>query len=181
MPPLNGIFILAELPAEIADRIRAINERYDQKLARYKPPHITLTGSSGAGPIPPSADIDEIRAKLQPITASTAPITLSFGPPQHFMQTNILVLPIDPHGPIRILHDRLVTSGLPFTRARYTFSPHATLSLYPTLDPKSIRELLKTRMPEPFVISAIQLYHTRDPQPSRKLLELPLTGESPKA
>jgi len=30
------------------------------------------------------------------------------------------------------------------------------------------------------VISAIQLYHTRDPQPSRKLLELPLTGEPKK-
>jgi len=181
LPPLNGIFILAELPDDIARRIRAINERYDQKLARYKPPHLTLTGSSGAGPFPPSVDIEEMRAKLQPITDSTAPITLSFGPPQRFMQTDILVLPIDPHGPMRILHDRLVTSGLPFTKARYTFSPHSTLSLYPTLDPKSIRELLKTRMPEPFVIGAIQLYHTRDPQPSRKLLELPLTGGSPKA
>jgi 2'-5' RNA ligase len=179
--PLNGIFILAELPEEIADRIRAINERYDQKLARYRPPHITLTGSSGAGPIPPSIDVEEMRAKLQPITESTAPITLSFGQPQRFMQTDILVLPIDPHGAIRVLHDRLVASGLPFTRARYTFSPHATLSLYPRLDPESIRELLKIRMSEPFVISAIQLYHTRDPQPSRKLLELPLTGGSPKA
>ncbi|HEX9310930.1 MAG TPA: 2'-5' RNA ligase family protein, partial [Gemmatimonadaceae bacterium] len=99
---------------------------------------------------------------------------------QRFMQTDIIVLPIDPHGPIRILHDRLVTSGLPFTRARYTFSPHCTLSLYQSLDPKSVRELLNTRILEPFVISAIQLYHTRDPQPSRKLLELPLTGGSEK-
>jgi len=179
--PLNGIFILAELPEEIGERIRAINERYDQKLARYKPPHITLTGSSGAGPIPPSIDIEELRSKVQPITDSTAPITLSFGLPHRFMQSDIIVLPIDPHGPIRVLHDRLVTSGLPFTRARYTFSPHTTLSLYPSLDPQSIRELLQTRMPEPFVISAIQLYHTRDPQPSRKLLELPLSGGSPKA
>ena len=179
--PLNGIFILAELPGEIGERIRAINERYDQKLARYKPPHITLAGSSGAGPIPPSIGVEEMRAKVQPITDSTAPITLSFGPPHRFMQSDIIVLPIDPHGPIRVLHDRLVTSGLPFTRARYTFSPHTTLSLYPSLDPKSIRELLETRMPEPFVISAIQLYHTRDPQPSRKLFELPLTGGSPQA
>ena len=178
--PLNGIFILAELPEEIAERIRAVNERHDQKLARYKPPHITLTGSSGVGPIPPAIGVEELRARLQPITDTTAPITLSFGQPHRFMQTDIIVLPIDPHGPIRILHDRLATSGLPFTRARYTFSPHTTLSLYPSLDPKAIRELLKTRMPEPFVISAIQLYHTRDPQPSRKLLELPLTGGSPK-
>jgi 2'-5' RNA ligase len=178
--PLNGIFILAELPSEIASQVRAINERYDPKLSRYKPPHLTLTGSSGAGPIPPSVSVEEMREKLEPITSDTAPITLSFQPAQRFMQTNIIVLPIDPHGALRILHDRIITSGLPFTRARYTFSPHSTLSLYQSLDAKSIRELLKTRMPEPFVISAIQLYHTRDPQPSRKLLELPLTGGSQK-
>ena len=94
------------------------------------------------------------------------------------MQTDIIVLPIDPHGPLRLLHDRVVTSGLPFTRARYTFSPHSTLSLYQSLDSKAIRELLKIRLPEPFVIDAIQVYHTRDPQPSRKLLELPLAGAS---
>ena len=177
---LNGIFILAELPVEIADRVREINERYDLKLSRYKPPHLTLTGSSGAGPIPPSVSVEEMREKLEPITRDTAPITLSFQPPQRFMQTNIIVLPLDPHGPLRVLHDRIISSGLPFTRARYTFSPHSTLSLYQSLNAKAIRELLKTRIPEPFVISAIQLYHTRDPQPSRKLLELPLTGGSQK-
>jgi 2'-5' RNA ligase len=177
---LNGIFILAELPAEIADRVREINERYDTRLARYRPPHITLTGSSGAGPIPPSVTVDEIRGKLEPVTTGTAPITVSFQPPQRFMHTDIIVLPIEPNGPIRALHDGIITSGLPFTRARYTFSPHATLSLYQSLDAKSIRELLKTRMPEPFVLSAIQVYHTRDPQPSRKLLELQLTGGSKK-
>jgi 2'-5' RNA ligase len=177
---LNGIFILAELPSEIANQVRAINERYDPKLSRYKPPHLTIAGSSGAGPIPPSVSVEEMREKLEPIARETPPIELAFQPAQRFMQTNIVVLPIDPHGPLRTLHDRIVTSGLPFARARYTFSPHATLNLYQSLDAKSIRELLKTRIPEPFVISAIQLYHTRDPQPSRKLLELRLTGGSQK-
>jgi 2'-5' RNA ligase len=178
--PLNGIFILAELPGAVAERVREINERYDPRLARYKPPHLTLTGSSGAGPIPPSVSVEEIQAKLEPITAETAPITLSFQAPQRFMQTDIIVLPVDPHGPLRLLHDRIVSSGLPFTRARYTFSPHSTLSLYQSLDAKSIRELLKSRLSDPFVINAIQVYHTRDPQPSRKLLELALTGGSKK-
>jgi 2'-5' RNA ligase len=173
---VNGIFILAELPEGVAERIRAINERYDPRLARYKPPHVTLTGSSGAGPIPASISIDEIRQKIEPITSDTAPITVSFKAPERFMQTNIVVLPIDSHGALRILHDRIVASGLPFARARFTFSPHCTLSLYQTLGADSVRELLKTRITEPFVINAIQLYHTRDPQPSRKLLELPLTG-----
>ena len=173
---INGIFILAELPADIADQIRSVNEQYDPKLARYKPPHITLTGSSGVGPIPASVTVKELRAAVGPIAQTTEPLTLSFQPPQRFMQTNIIVLPIAPHGAIRVLHDRLITSGLPFTRSRYTFSPHATLSLYPSRDSKSLRELLDVRIPEPFVISAIQLYHTREPQPSRKLLELQLTG-----
>ena len=177
---LNGIFILAELPDEIGEQIRVINERYDPKLARSKPPHITLTGSSGVGPIPPSVGVDQMRESLEPIARTTAPLTLSFQPPQRFLQTNIIVLPIDPHGPIRVLHDKLITSGLPFTRARYTFSPHATLSLYPSRDSRSVRELLDVRIPESFVISAIQVYHTRDPQPSRKLLELQLTGGSEK-
>ena len=177
---INGIFILSELPDEVGERIRILNERYDPKLARYKPPHITFTGSSGAGPIPPSVDVEELRRKLEPIALATAPITLHFQPPQRFMATDIIVLPIDPHGPIRILHDKLVKSGLPFTRARYTFSPHATLSLYPSLDPTSLRELLSARIPEKFVIDAIQVYHTRDPQPSRKLLELPLAGRPAK-
>jgi 2'-5' RNA ligase len=178
--PLNGIFILAELPSDVAQRVREINERYDPKLARYKPPHVTVTGSSGAGPIPPSVKVEEMRERLEPITRDTPPMTLRFRLPQKFMQTDIIVLPLDPHGPLRILHDRIVSSGLHFGRARYTFSPHATLSLYPTLDAASARELLKVRIPEPFVISAIQLYHTQDPQPSRKLLELPLTGGSEK-
>jgi 2'-5' RNA ligase len=178
--PLNGIFILAELTGEVAERIRIINEQFDPKLARYKPPHITLTGSSGAGPIPPSVSVDEMREKIQPIASSTAPITLNFRPAQRFMQTGIIVLPVDPHGPLRVLHDRIVTSGLRFARARYTFSPHATLSLYPTPDAAAVKELLNVRISEPFVISAIQLYHTRDPQPSRRLLELPLTGGSKK-
>lgn len=178
--PLNGIFILAELPGTPGEQIRAINERYDPKLARYRPPHITLTGSSGAGPLPPSVSLEEMRGAIEPITRTTAPLTLSLGRPQRFMQTDTIVLPIDPHGAIRILHDRLITSGLPFTRARYTFSPHVTLSLYRSRDARSVRELLDVRIPEPFVIDSIQLYHTRDPQPSRKLLELQLTGGTEK-
>ncbi|MFN2635447.1 MAG: 2'-5' RNA ligase family protein [Gemmatimonadaceae bacterium] len=178
---LNGIFVLAELPEAIAEQIKAINERYDPRLARYKPPHITLTGSSGSGPIPPSVRVDELREKLEPVASDVSPMELTFGRPQRFMQTGIIVLPLNSHGPLRVLHDRIATSGLPFTRARYTFSPHTTLSLYQTLDAKAERELLNVRIPEPFVISAIQLYHTRDPQPSRKLLELQLTGASAKA
>ncbi len=92
-----------------------------------------------------------------------------------FMQSEIVVLPLDPHGPLRILHDRIATSGLPFLRARFTFSPHCTLSLYPTLTRDTERELLAVRIRDNAQIDRITVYQTLDPQPSKKLLELPLS------
>lgn len=172
----NGIFIIAEVGGEAGRLIREINERFDPRLARYKAPHVTLTGSSGAGPIPPSFTASQLLEKLAPVASSTAPLSLRFGPPLRFMQTEIIVLPLDPHGPLRVLHDRITTCGLAFQRARFTFSPHCTLSLYPTLTRETARELLAMRVREPAVIDRITVYQTLDPQPSKMLLDLPLTA-----
>jgi 2'-5' RNA ligase len=170
----NGIFIIAEIGREAGERIREINEKYDPRLARYKAPHVTITGSSGAGPIPATVSVDQLSDKLVPIASSIPPMTLRFGPPLRFMQTDIVVLPLDPHGPLRVLHDRIATSGLPFQQARFTFSPHCTLSLYPTLNRESERELLAIRVTEPVIIDRLTVYQTLDPQPSKKLLDLQL-------
>lgn len=172
----EGIFILAELKGEAGRKIREINERYDPRLARYKPPHLTITGSSGVGPIPANVSVNELREKLEPVTSTTPPLELSLRAAQRFLQTNIIVLPLDHYGPLRELHDRIATSGLPFARSRHTFSPHCTLSLYVTHAPEIERELLRTVIPDTVIIDSIQFYHTRDPQPSRLLLELPLSG-----
>ena len=170
----NGIFIIAELGGEAGKLIRAINEQYDPRLARYKAPHITITGSSGVGPIPASTSVAELKEKLVPITSSTEPLSLRFAAPIRFMQSDIIVLPLDPHGPLRVLHDRIATSGLPFQSARFTFTPHCTLTLYPTLTRDLERELLQVRINEPVILDRLTVYHTMDPQPSKKLLELPL-------
>lgn len=173
---LNGIFIIATLEGDAGEQIRAINERFDPRLARYKAPHVTITGSSGVGPISSSVSTVELWEKLAPITSSTAPMTLLFGSPLRFMQTEIVVLPLDPHGRLRVFHDRLAGTGLPFGRARFTFSPHCTLTLYATLTPDAVRELLALRVNAPAVIDRVTVVQALDPQPSRILLELPLTG-----
>lgn len=175
---LNGIFIVADLNTEVAKKIRDINAQFDPKLAASRQPHVTITGSSGAGPIPPHVSVAEIETRLRPIADTTPPMQLKFGKPQRFLQSEIVVLPLDPHGELRRLHDRIVSSGIPFTRARFTFTPHCTLSLYPTLTPDSARHLLSVRIDDEVTIDRIDVYHTNDPQPARKLLELPLTGET---
>jgi 2'-5' RNA ligase len=174
----NGIFMIAELGGEAGKRIREINERYDPRLARYKAPHVTITGSSGVGPLPASVSIAELKEKLEPIVQSTPPMILHFSAPVRFMQTDIIVLPLDPHGPLRVFHDRVASCGLPFQQARFTFTPHCTLTLYPTLTREVERELLSMRITEPVVIDHVTMYHTLDPQPSKKLLELRLSAES---
>lgn len=171
-----GIYIIVELPGEAGARVRAIQEKYDPKLAKLNPPHLTLAGSSGVGSIPAETPLAELRAALEPIASTTPPMLLPLGLPLRFMKTNIVVLPMDPHGPLRGLHERIARSGLTFKPARFSFTPHVTMSFFPTLTPAVERELLSQRVDAPAVIDRFQVYLTRDPQPSRKLLELELKG-----
>lgn len=173
-----GIFVLAELPGDAGAMVRDIQQRFDPKLARLTPPHVTLVGSSGVGSMPTDTPVAQIRAALEPIAASTAPMELAMGLPLRFMQTDIVSLPLDHNGPLRALHERIARSGLPFKQARFRFTPHCTLSFYPTLTPARERELLALRVHAPAIIDRLQVYLTRDPQPSKLLFDIALTGEA---
>jgi 2'-5' RNA ligase len=174
----NGVFVVAELTGSVRERVAEIQREVDPKLARFTPPHVTIIGSSGVGPLRFGTSAAEMRRAFEPVTSDTAPIELAFGAPLRFMQTSIIVLPLDAHGALRTLHERLVASGsahgLSFERARFTFYPHCTLSFYPTPTPERERYLLSLRVSDPFTIASIQCYETRDPLPSRKVLELQL-------
>jgi 2'-5' RNA ligase len=171
MPPLTGLYVIAELSGAVGERIRRINVEFDPRLARLQvAPHVTIVGSSGMGPIRPDVPLDELRERLAPIAAATPPMTLQFGPP------TVVVLPLSPHGPLRALHEAIKASGLPYARPRFTFSPHATLSLYRELTRETERRLMSIRIDEPVVVDRITLTETRDPMPPRPMLELPLGG-----
>jgi 2'-5' RNA ligase len=160
----------------VGERIAALQRTYDPRLARLGPPHVTLTGSSGMGPIAADTTIDELRERLAPIAASTPPITLSPGRPTRFMQTEIVVLPLDPHGPLRTLHERIKTSGLRAAAPRFFYTPHVTLSLYREQPPAVLKELLAVRVDEPIVVTEIEAHLTRDTGEARELLRLTLDG-----
>jgi 2'-5' RNA ligase len=173
----GGVFVIAEVKGPAAKRIRKIQKRFDPRLASEWPPHVTLAGSSGMGPIDAKTPVDELRERLETVARETPPMLLAFGHPVRFMQTNIVVLPLNPHGPLRQLHERIKSSGLRFDPPRFYFTPHVTLSFYPEHPPEKLRELLGLPVPEPADVEAIQVYHTRQDKASKKLFELPLTGE----
>jgi 2'-5' RNA ligase len=172
----SGIFILAPINGPAGERIAQVQAEFDPKLARLGPPHVTLAGSSGMGPIFPRTTPDELREHLAPIAQRTPPIELKFGPPTRFMQTEIVVLPLDPHGPLRALHEAIKTSGLRAMAPRFYFTPHATLSLYREQPREAMRALLAMRFDEPATIETIECHLTSDTGESKELLTLELAG-----
>jgi 2'-5' RNA ligase len=174
----QGIFVLAEIGGVVGDMVRAIQERFDPKLLRNIPPHVTLVGSSGLGPIAGATPLEDLQSALAPIAASTPPLELSLHRAHRFMQTDIIVLPLDPHGALRELHERIGATKLPFAQSRFTFTPHVTLSFFRTLTPAQRRELLAIRIKERLVIEHLRCSLTQEPMPPRTLAEFPLRGES---
>jgi 2'-5' RNA ligase len=174
--PGTGIYVIIPLQPSLATTVGAIQTRFDPKLARLMPPHITIVGSSGAGPIAPTTTPEQLMAALAPIAASTPPMTLELGDPVRFMQTEIIVLPLRPYGPLRELHERIAASGLTYAKPRFAFTPHITLSFYRQLSNEDRRTLLATRIDEPVLVTQIEASRSNDPQPARHLLTLPLGG-----
>lgn len=173
-----GIIVMSELRGELAARVLEIQRRVDPRMAAELPPHVTITGSSGMGPIAPDVSDETLRAALEPVVAATTPFTVRLQPPMRFMQSTVVVMQIDPNGPIRALHERVKLSGVQYETARFTFTPHLTLSFYPELARDTLRDLLRFRIDEPVPIDSIQAYRAIDLTRTKKILDLPLTGSS---
>ena len=174
----SGIFVIAPIGGDVGARIAELQRRYDPRLATLdQAPHVTLAGSSGMGPIAPDTTPAELEAALAPIAVATPPLTLRFGRPTRFMQTQIVVLPLDPHGPLRTLHERIKTSGLRAAGPRFYFTPHVTLNLYRELPRELLATLLAERFDEAVIIDSIEAHLTKDTGESRLLMRMGL-GET---
>jgi 2'-5' RNA ligase len=172
----SGIFLIAPITGPVGDRIAALQNEHDPRILKLGRPHVTLVGSSGAGPISPNTTIEELEERIGPIAAETAPIELRFGRPTRFMQTEIVVLPLDPHGPLRTLHERVKMSGLRSAAPRFFFTPHATLSLYRALPEDVLKSLLRQQFFETVVVDTLEAHLTRDSGESYKMGSWALTG-----
>jgi 2'-5' RNA ligase len=173
-----GIVIVAEIGGDIGERIHAVQERFDPRMAAELPPHLTFIGSSGMGPISVRTSPETLEEALFPAAGAASPLTLHFEPPLQFMQSQVVVLPIDPNGPVRALHEsiaeRIRAAGITTERARFTFTPHCTLNLYRQLPAQDLRQLLALRFEESFVIDEIQAYRATGPAGTQRLFTLGL-------
>ena len=171
-----GSFVLVPVLGAARDALDAMRRVTDPKLAATNRPHLSLTGSSGAGPILPDLPLERVRASLEAAVGAVAPFTITAGRPMRFPGTDIVSFELDPHGPLRALHERVKGSGLRFGPVRFPFSPHLTISFYRTLDRAAERRLLTLRLDAPIVVDRLELSRTNDPQPPDTVLTVMLGG-----
>lgn len=175
-----GIVVVAEIRGDAAARIHEVQRKYDPRMAAELPPHLTLIGSSGMGPISVRTATERLREALLSAARATSPMTLSFEPPMRFMQSDVVVLPVDPNGPVRELHEqmaeRIRAAKIVTDRARFTFTPHCTLSFYRELPDSALSELLAMRFEAAVLIDAVQAYRATGPSGTERLFSLPLSG-----
>ena len=168
---------MSQLRGPLAERVLELQRRFDPRMAGELPPHITIAGSSGMGPIHPSTTDDALRDALEQVAVMTAPLIVQLQAPMQFMQSNVVVMQIDPNGAIRALHERIKSCGLSYEAARFTFTPHLTLSFYPELTRDRLRELRTFRVETPLIIDSIQAYRAVDLTRTLKIADLPLVGD----
>ena len=166
----SGLFVLVPIEGAAGERIAAIQREYDPRLAAQGVPHLTLIGSSGMGPIDAATPPDEVGAVLEEITADTPPLALPLGHPIRFMQSDVVVMTLDPHGPLRGIHERVKSAGFRSSPPRFAFTPHVTLSFYREQPRERLRELLSLRVDEPAEIRHLRLYHTWEHNVKTELL-----------
>ena len=172
----DGIYIVADLFGPEADRIAALQQKLDPKFANLFRPHVTLAGSSGAGLLPLHTSIDQLMTALATVSAAVAPLDFVFGAPERFPATNIIMLPLPVHGPVRWLHDRIATCGLPFGAPKFAFTPHCTVHFFRTMTDEAWTRAQRFRVRAPIRVDRIQAYATREPQSAVLLAEIALRG-----
>ncbi len=172
----DGIFIVADLFGTEADRIAALIREIDPKFANLYRPHVTLAGSSGVGVLPLGTPAAEVREALQRVGDAVAPLDFVFGAPERFPATNIIVLPLPVHGPVRWLHDAIATSGLAFGAPKFAFTPHCTGHIFRTLQDETWQRARRFRVRAPIRVDRLQAYAAREPQAPTLLCEVELRG-----
>jgi 2'-5' RNA ligase len=173
----DGIYIVADLFGDEADRIAALQRELDPKFAKLFRPHVTLTGSSGAGVLPIGTSVAELTSALTRVGDVVAPLDFVFGAPERFPATNIIMLPLPVHGPVRWLHDRIGMCGLPFAAPKFAFTPHCTVHFFRTMTDDAWQRARRFRVRAPIRVERIQAYATREPQPATLLCEIALSNK----
>jgi 2'-5' RNA ligase len=161
-------FIVAELPEEIAAWVKSARQDLEPAIA-HMPAEITLTGSSGVGPLKMGQNLDDIERMLSEVLEHRLPFEARFLRVGNFPNTEIFFL--EPaREPFDELHKLIANSALEFEANPFPFNPHCSLRGFTLLQPGDREWLEQLVIPtELFTIRSVAVYELEDMQPKHLL------------
>ncbi len=163
-------YIVAEIPEPVRSQVQALRDSLNTLTAKL-PVEITLAGSSGVGPIPAGADLSLIKRHLDRMLSDISPFRARFSAIRTFPNTSIFFLEPYDRSPFDRLHQKLRTSGIPFSEIPWPYNPHCTLRGGEPLSADAASELASRSFPqEEFWINTISVYQLENTSLDCKLL-----------
>lgn len=119
-------YIVLGLPAAVAEHVLSLRRRLDY-IFETIPAEITLTGSSGVGPVSQEQDAEVFVETLERIAANTEPIETHFKGVSTFPNSGVYFLEPSDQTPFGALHQRFAVSGLSFRDCQFPYFAHCTI------------------------------------------------------
>ncbi|MDA3797947.1 MAG: 2'-5' RNA ligase family protein [Kiritimatiellae bacterium] len=147
--------IVVQIPAPVGIQIAEI-----RKALGYKnnlPIDLTLTGSSGVGPIPVGTDLALIKDQIDQIANQFTPFEVIFNECKIFSNTSIAYLSPSDRTIFDRIHESLKQSSIPFLPSEFEYTPHCTVTTNLQISIEKI-----TIPNEKFIIDSISLFERND-------------------
>lgn len=172
-------YICLDVPMPAAQQIMDIRVRSHDTFRSALPVEITLTGSSGIGVFDATQDEKMAFSLLDTIAAETEPLQATFGKVLRFPSTDIFVLTLTDERPFRVLHERIVSSGIRFLASPFPYTPHCTLRSRSPVSEEEAAETLSLRISQSFLLDTLSVYML-DTLPMTLLHRVKLTSKAKK-
>ena len=153
-------FIVLDLPPAIAGDVAALRRQADPNFPPL-PVEITLTGSSGVGPLEREQSRDAVFASLDGLAAQTCVFQTAFCAIARFEGSPILYLRPENAIPFRALHESLRKSAIRFAPSPFPYTPHCTIRSHSAGMPDAAEVARITALPvptQPFLLDTLSLY-----------------------
>lgn len=154
----HDTYVVLDLPKEISKQVMKIRYRFKDKFYMALPPEITVTGSSGVGVLEDNQKPDQVFKTLDNIASKIEPIKASFSHVTSFPHTNIFFLSIQNENPFYDIHNKIVQSGIRFSKNEFPYKPHSTLCDRFSITEEEIQELSSISIKEEFILNTLSVY-----------------------
>ena len=172
-------YIVLDLPAAVANHVLSLRRRLDFFFETI-PAEITLTGSSGVGPVSQEQDAAIFVETLERIAANTEPIETHFKGVNPFDNSGVYFLEPSDQTPFRALHQQSADSELSFRTCQFDYFAHCTIKIdqeRTIQDPESILSLDWPKAS--FTLNDLRVYSLKEVD-CKMLYETRLNGQTNK-